>query len=284
MGVIERFKLEGKTALVTGGGRGIGKAFCLALAQAGADVAVADLDEASAKGTAEEIRVLGRRSLALKVDVTRPEEVHSMVEKTVKQLGHLDIAVNNAGGVRSSRWAENIKVEDFDFTLRLDLLSVFNSAQEEAYVMIPRRRGKVINTASISGSTVNSGAAYSAAKAGVIMLTKVLAAEWGRYGINVNCISPGRTVTPGASWVSFPEEVKRKWEERIPLQRLGKVEDLLGALVFLASEASDYVTGLDLTVDGGSTLGTFEPEALPHFKDKPKWLSFIQPSGKSGTT
>ena len=115
------------------------------------------------------------------------------------------------------------------------------------------------------------------------MLTKVLAAEWGRYGINVNCISPGRTVTPGASWVNFPYEVKEKWGESTPLGRLGEVNDLVGALVFLASEASDYVTGLDLIVDGGSTLGPYEPEALPYFKDRPRWMDFIQLSTK-GTT
>ena len=218
----------------------------------------------------------------MKVDVTKSEEVHSMITNVGRQFGRLDVAVNNAGGVRSTCWAENIRVEDFGFTLRLDLLSVFNCAQEEAYVMIPQRRGKIINTASVSGSTVNSGAAYSAAKAGVIMLTKVLAAEWGRYDINVNCMSPGRTVTPGTSWVSFPSEVKQTWDERIPLGRLAQVNDLVGSLVFLASEASDYVTGLDLTVDGGSTLGTFEPEALPHFRDKPRWLGYFQQSGKGG--
>jgi len=282
MQVLEMFRLDRQCSLVTGGGRGIGKAFCLALAEAGADVAVADLDEASAKETADEVRALGRRSLGLKVDVTKAEEVHSMVTTVAEDFGRLDVAVNNAGGVRSARWAENIRVEDFDFTLKLDLLSVFNCAQEEAHVMIPRRKGKIINTASVSGSTVNSGAAYSAAKAGVIMLTKVLAAEWGRYGINVNCMSPGRTVTPGASWVGFPSEVKQMWDGRIPLGRLAQVSDLVGALVFLASGASDYVTGLDLIVDGGSTLGTFEPEALPYFRDKPRWLDFAQQSRKGG--
>ncbi len=282
MQVLERFRLDGKSSLVTGGGRGIGKSFCLALAEAGADVAVVDLDETSAKEAADEIRALGRRSLGLKADVTKTEEVHSMVATVAEYFGRLDVAINNAGGVRSARWAENIRIEDFDFTLKLDLLSVFNCAQEEAQVMIPRRKGKIINTASVSGSTVNSGAAYSAAKAGVIMLTKVLAAEWGRYGINVNCISPGRTVTPGASWVGFPNAIKQLWEERIPLGRLARVGDLVGALVFLASEASDYVTGLDLIIDGGSTLGTFEPEALPYFRDKPRWLNNVQQSREDG--
>lgn len=272
MGILDKFRLDGRVALVTGGGRGIGEAFCLGLAQAGADVAVADLDEGTAEQTAERIRTLGWRSLPLKVDVTDPGEVHTMVQCTVNHFGHLDIGVNNAGGVRSARWSENIKIEDFDFTLTLNLRGVFNCAQEEALAMISRKKGKIINAGSISGTVVNSGAAYSASKAGVIMLTRTLAAEWGRYGINVNCISPGRTITPGASWLSYPDAVKEKWSNAIPLGRLGVADDLVGALVFLASEASDYVTGLNLAVDGGSSLGPYEPEAFPYFKDRPRWM------------
>jgi sorbose reductase len=272
MRILDKFRLDGKTALVTGGAMGIGKAFCLGLAEAGADVAVADIDEATAKQTAAEVSILGRRSLPLKVDVTKPEEVHSMVQSVVNTFGHLDIGVNNAGGARGARWAENITVENFDFGLILNLRTVFNCAQEEALVMIPQKKGKIINTASIAGSVVISQATYSASKAGVIMLTKVLANEWGRCGINVNCISPGRTVTRGASWVNFPDTVKERWANAIPLGRLGQVNDMVGSLIFLASEASDYVTGLNLIVDGGSSLGPYEQEQVLYYKDKPLWL------------
>lgn len=263
--------IEGKTALVTGGGRGIGRAFCLGLADAGAHVAVADIDEVNAQRTADHIRRTGRDSLPLKVDVTQPDAVQSMIGDVVNHFGTLDIGVNNVGGVRSARWAENVTVEDFDATLRLNLRTIFNCAREEARVMGSRGEGKIINTASISGMTVNSSVAYSAAKAGVIMLTKVMAVEWGKYGITVNCISPGRTVTPGASWLRFPDDVKDRWAAAIPLKRLGHVDDLVGAVVYLASHASDYMTGQNLVIDGGASLGTYEPESFPFFQDAPQW-------------
>jgi NAD(P)-dependent dehydrogenase (short-subunit alcohol dehydrogenase family) len=233
---------------------GIGKAFCLGLAEAGADVAVADIDETTAKQTAAEVSILGRRSLPLKVDVTKPEEVHSMVQSVVNTFGHLDIGVNNAGGARGARWAENITVENFDFGLILNLRTVFNCAQEEARSYeFRQKKGKIINTASIAGSVVISQATYSASKAGVIMLTKVLAIEWAKYNIHVNAIAPTFIESPFTKPMFEKEGFREYVLGNIPLGRVGQPEDVVGAVIYLASEASNMVTGHILLVDGGWT-------------------------------
>ncbi|MBI5305743.1 MAG: SDR family oxidoreductase [Chloroflexi bacterium] len=254
MSILDRFRLDGKTALITGGGQGIGRAYALALAEAGANVAIVDVNATTANQVAEEIRQLGRRSLAIMADVTRREDVASMVQTIVREWGKLDIGVNNAG---VGEWvkSEEMPEEKWDWLMDINLKGVFLCAQAEAQVMIPRRSGKIISTASMSGSIVNRPqpqAAYNASKAAVIHLTRSLAAEWAQYGINVNCISPGYIYTP---LIGTPERAPmiKEWLSMIPQGRVGQVTDLQGAIVYLASEASDYMTGHDLVIDGGYT-------------------------------
>ncbi|MHB1294812.1 MAG: SDR family oxidoreductase [Anaerolineae bacterium] len=253
MGILDRFSLKGRTALVTGSGQGIGRAYAIALAEAGADVAVVDINPATAEDTCNALLALGVRSMPLVVDVTDPDQVTSMVDSVVTAWGKLDIGVNNAG---IGNWApaEEMTLEAWRKVMDLNLNAVFYCAQAEGRAMLPRGYGKIINTASMSASIVNrpqKQAAYNASKAGVVHLTHSLAAEWAPQGIRVNCISPGYTRTPLVDQVAH---LVPGWLADIPMGRMAETGDLQGALVFLASEASDYVTGHDLVVDGGFML------------------------------
>ncbi len=254
MGILDKFSLQGKTALVTGAGRGIGRAFALALAEAGADVAAVDLDGVSAKSVAEEVRSRGRRGVPVLADVTDPGQVARMVDETVTALGGLNIDVNNAG-IGAWAAAEEMTLEEWNRVIAVNLAGVFLCAQACARIMIRQGKGgKIINTASMSGTIVNrpqKQAHYNASKAAVIHLTRSLAAEWAPHRINVNSISPGYTLTPLVEQV---KELHPEWLPHIPWGRLAAPEDLQGALIFLASGASDYVTGHDLIVDGGYTV------------------------------
>jgi NAD(P)-dependent dehydrogenase (short-subunit alcohol dehydrogenase family) len=256
--VLDLFKLDGKVALVTGGGQGIGRAYALALAEAGADVAVADINERTGRHVADEIVALGRRSVFVKTDVTRPEEVEALVTATVAELGGLDIAVNNAwagGRYVTPPPAEEFPLEEWDFIMNLALRAIFVSCKAEARAMRQRGRGKIVNMASMSASIANAAVAYCSAKAGVVMLTKRLAAEWGKYNINVNCISPSYTLSPARRTDS--EENRELIRSLHPMGWHERPEDLCGTLVYLASEASNYVTGRDIVVDGGHTLNVW---------------------------
>lgn len=254
MGVLDRFSLRGRTALVTGAGRGIGYALAQALAEAGADVACVDLNGDSARQAADDLAKLGARTMAVQTDVTHKDEVVAMVAAVVEQWGRLDIAVNNAGIARGGK-AEELSEEAWDAVLDVNLKSVFLCCQAEAHVMLPQGYGKIINTASMSATIVNRPqcqANYNAAKAGVVHLTRSCAAEWASRGVRVNCISPGHTVTPMTA--NMGDDVRAIWVSNTPMGRLGDPSDLQGAAVYLAAEASDYVTGLDLIVDGGYVL------------------------------
>jgi len=253
MGILDRFSLAGRTALVTGGGQGIGRGLALALAEAGADVAIVDRNPTTARGVADEVAALGRRALAIEADVTVREQVHDAVQTILASWGRLDIGVNNAG-VGGWANAEEMAEEDWDRVIAVNLKGVFLCAQAEGRVMIPAGYGKIINTASMSASVVNrpqNQVAYNASKAGVVQLTRSLAAEWAKHGIRVNCISPGYTRTPLVDQVGH---LVPGWLEHIPMGRMAEVADLQGAVVYLASEASDYVTGHDLVIDGGYTV------------------------------
>lgn len=254
MGVLDLFSLRGRAALVTGAGRGIGYAYAKALAEAGADVACADLNLAAARRTAAEIAAAGGRALAIECDVTKKAQVQAMVDSVVESFGRLDVAVNNAGIAKGGP-AEELSEESWDAVVDVNLKAVFLCCQAEARVMLPRGYGKIVNTASMSGTIVNrpqNQSNYNAAKAGVVHLTKSCAAEWASRGVRVNCISPGHTITPMTVGVS--DEWKSIWRGNTPMDRLGDPSDLVGALIYLASSASDYATGLDLIVDGGYTL------------------------------
>ncbi len=258
MGVLDLFKLDGKVALVTGAGQGIGRAYALALAEAGADVAVADINATTGRHVADEITALGRRAAFVKTDVMQAEEIETMVAAAVAELGGLDIAVNNAwagGRFATPAPAEEFPLEEWDFILNLALRAIFVCCQAEARVMRKKGRGKIVNMASMSAGIANAAVAYCSAKAGVVMLTKRLAAEWGKYNINVNCISPSYTLSPARR--KDPQENRDLIRSLHPMGWHERPDDLCGTLVYLASDASNYVTGRDIVVDGGHTLNVW---------------------------
>ena len=254
--ILDRFRLTGKVALVTGAGQGIGRAFAHALGEAGAKVAVVDFVMARAMTVVDVLAHKRIEATALTIDVTKPDQVQAMVDAIIAKWGQLDIGVNNAGiGIWHD--AENITVADWDRIMDVNLKAVFLCCQAEAKVMLPRGYGKIINTASMSGSIVNmpqNQAPYNTSKAGVIHLTKSLAAEWATRGVRVNCISPGYTRTKLVDdLLQTPEgqSIAPKWMGMTPMARMAEVTDLQGGLIYLASAASDFTTGLDLVIDGG---------------------------------
>jgi sorbose reductase len=256
MADLSLFDLTGKKALVTGAAVGIGRGCAVALARAGADVAIADLNEAAGEKTADEIRSMGRESLFVPCDVTKQEQVQEMVRRVAEQFGRLDVAVNNAGiGILGAD--EEVPKEDWDKVIAVNLTGVFLSAQAEVQQMLRQTpiEGKIINIASMSATICNCNASYNGSKAGVVQMTRMLAAEWGRFNINVNCLSPSYVLTP--MHASTPVVVRERIRELTPLGHVQRPEDLHGAVVFLASGASNYVTGHDLMVDGGHTLNAW---------------------------
>jgi 2-deoxy-D-gluconate 3-dehydrogenase len=253
---IPSMRVDGKVALVTGAGSGIGQASAIALAQAGADVAVTELPgkEELARETAKQIEAAGRRALAVSLDVTRMPMIGEAVDQVLCQFGQLNILVNNAG-INVPRLALDVTEQDWDRVLDVNLKGVFFVAQAVAQKsMVPSGGGKIINIASQNGVIgYFYRAAYCASKAGVVNLTRVLALEWAKYKINVNAIGPTFVETPLTRPMFEDAAFKADVLSRIPLGRLGKPEDIVGAVVYLASPASDLVTGHTLLVDGGWT-------------------------------
>ena len=250
------FDLSGKKALVTGGSIGIGRGFALALAQAGADVAIVARNDVAGNSVVNEIKAMGRDSMFVKCDVAAKDQVQEMVRSVVKQFGQLDIGVNNAG-IAILGADEDIDQASWDKVIAVNLTGMFLCAQAEAQQMIKQSPtgGKIINMASMSATIANCNASYDASKAGIVHMTKTLAAEWGQYNINVNSISPSYVLTP--MHASTPAIVRERIRELTPLGHVQRVEDLFGPIVFLASDASNYVTGHDLMVDGGHTLNAW---------------------------
>jgi len=247
------FDLTGKCGYVTGGGSGLGRAIALGLIEAGATVIVSDINLAAAQSVVEEIRSKGGHAVALRSDVARKAEVEELIRVTTDQLGCLDFAFNNAGILKIAK-PEDLSEQDWQAELDVDLTGVFLCAQAAGRYMIAHGGGKIINTASISGMVVNSGLTYSAAKAGVIQLTRVLAFRWAKHRVFVNCFSPGYIRTGMTAPHLTRPEVEQEMLRQTPLRRLGEPRDLVGAAIFLASAASDFVTGQNLIVDGGVTL------------------------------
>ncbi len=256
MADLSQFDLTGKNAFVTGAAVGIGRACAIGLARAGANVAVVDLNEKAGRKTAAEIEAMGCRSEFLRCDVTQRDQIQQMTAQVVANFGRLDIAVNNVG-IAILGADEEVTPEDWNKVVAVNLTGVFFCAQAAAQQMIRQNptEGKIINIASMSATIANCNASYDATKAAVVHMTKTLAAEWGRYNINVNCISPSYVLTP--MHASTPVVVRQRIRELTPLGYVERPEDLWGAVNFLASEAANYVTGHDLMVDGGHTLNAW---------------------------
>lgn len=254
--IIDRFRLDGRVALVTGGAMGIGQGYAEALGQAGAKVALVDINREAADATCAAFTAAGIEAMVVIADVTQPDQVQRMVKEVVDRWGRLDIGVNNAG---IALWCDSEKVEyaAWSRVIDLDFNAVFLCCQAEAQVMLKAGYGKIINTASMSGHIVNTPqnqTAYNAAKAGVIHMTRSLAAEWASRGVRVNSISPGYTLTAMVEDLLRSPEMQayeKKWLSLTPMGRMGLVSDLQGAVVYLASEASDFMTGNDMIIDGG---------------------------------
>ncbi len=240
--------LKDRTAIVTGAGRGIGRAISLALAGSGARVALADLDLASCKKTADELAGQGYSALAIKCDVSSRSEVENLVNQTLAKFGKLDILVNNAARASFKPFLR-LSETDLDWALSTNLRGMFSCSQIAARAMLKQRWGRIINLASISSGLGNAFplmSHYTASKGGVIGLTKALAVELAPYDINVNAICPGAIDTG-----LLPPDVARRMVARIPKGRLGKPEEVARLAVFLASEDSEYITGSTIVIDGG---------------------------------
>eukprot|EP00871_Galdieria_phlegrea_P001390 jgi/Galph1/2251/GphlegSOOS_G929.1 len=261
--VMDRFRLDGKIALVTGAAQGIGKALAVALAQAGAGaVCLIDLESDTLRHTEKELGAKFPKTeiIATAADVSNSAQITQAVNSFASKFGRLDIACNNAGivfsGTESKYASEVAPLEQWKKTIDVDLTGVFLCCQAEAKWMLAQHSGKIINTASMSGHIVNhpqKQAAYNAAKAGVIQLTRTLGAEWADRGVHVNCISPGYINTNITNTPSLKEAMDY-WIRLTPANRLGTVEDLQGPVVFLASDASSFMYGGEIIVDGGFTL------------------------------
>jgi len=243
-------RLDGKVAIITGAGRGIGRAIALALAREGADVAVNDVDLQSAEATANEVRKMGRCALPIKADVSKREEVIKMVETAIKAFGKIDILVNNAG-IFSSIPLEDITEENWDKMMKINLKSVFLCSQAVMKFMKRQRSGKIVNIASMAGKVggIVAGADYAASKAGVICLTKSLAKQLAPYCINVNAVAPAWIETDMMK--DWPKETKESILKQIPLGRFGKSEEVAEAVVFLVSDGAGFITGATIDINGG---------------------------------
>ena len=251
------FDLSGKVALITGAGVGFGEAIALGFAEFGCDIAACDLNIENPQRTAEQVRKIGRRAIALKANVAVPEDITAMVDAAVDQLGGIDILVNCAG-IPQHNPAETTPLETWDSVLDINLRGTFLCCQAAARVMLKKGAGVMINFSSIGGVVgVGRGAnAYCASKGGVNALTKQLALEWADRGIRVNAIAPCQFMTPGLKDVMAdpqfdPEKLMQTWVSNIPLGRVGEPEEIVGPALFLVSDASSMVTGVILPVDGG---------------------------------
>ena len=252
--VFPAFDLSGEVALVTGAARGLGRAISLALAHAGADVALGLRDVKTGGELAKEIGAMGRRALPLQMDMTRLDQISRAIDDTVANFGRLDILVNNAG-LAPENLAENVREDDFDLTLAVNLKGTFFASQAAGRVMIRQKRGCIINMSSQAGLVaLPTESIYSMTKAAISHLTKCLAVEWGKHNIRVNAVAPTFIRTPGTESALADPAFRSDVIERIAaLHRVGEPMDVAGAVVFLTSSAASLITGHTLLIDGGWT-------------------------------
>ncbi len=242
-------RLEGKNALITGAAQGIGKSIAIGMAKEGANIAIADVNIESAKNTSQEVRSIGVKSIAIKLDVSKQDDVTNAFETCIKEFGTLDILVNNAGITRDTVLLR-MKEEDWDMVLNVNLKGSFLCSKEAVKIMAKQRSGKIISISSVVAYIGNPGQSnYSSSKAGLIGLTKTIAKEYASRGIRANAIAPGFIQTAMTDVLS--DEVKNEMKKSIPLGQFGTPEDVTSSVIFLASKESDYITGQVLHVNGG---------------------------------
>jgi len=256
MGILDKFNLDGKAIFVTGGAQGIGKSVSLAFCEAGADVAIVDVNGEKAAATAKEIgEATGKRVISIQADVTSPNDVEKMIHTMLAAFGKIDAAFCNAG-IACNAPAEEMTYEQWTRVIDVNLTGIFLTATAAGRVMLKQGYGSIINTASMSGHIVNvpqPQCGYNASKAGVSMLTKSLAVEWAARGVRVNCISPGYIGTELIINALHLKSLIGQWESLSPVKRLGKPEELQAICVYLASDASSFTTGSDIAIDGAYT-------------------------------
>lgn len=246
------FSLEGKRALITGGAKGIGRSIAMTFANLGAISSLVDIDREELEETVRKIKDDGGRAHTFVADITDLEVIKHLVQKAVQEMGGIDILVNNAG-VAHINPAEKITEEEWDKTMAVNLKALFFLSREVGKHMIENKYGKIINLASQAGVIALEGhVAYTASKAGVIGVTKVLALEWGKYNINVNAVAPTVIMTPLGEKV-WAGEKGEKFKEKIPLKRFGQPEDVASLVAFLSSDAANMITGTAVMIDGGYT-------------------------------
>ena len=249
-----RFDLKGRTALVTGAARGLGRAILFALANAGADVALGLRDVNTGGELVHEIERLGRKALSLQMDMSQLDQISAAITKMSDHFGRLDILVNNAG-IAPENLAENVTEKDFDATLAINLKGTFFASQAAARIMIRQKYGRIINMSSQAGcAALPTESVYCMTKAAIAHLTKCLAVEWGKYNINVNAVAPTFIHTPGTEeYLSVPQNRADTIERIAALHRIGEPMEVAGAVVFLASDAASLITGHTMLIDGGWT-------------------------------
>ncbi len=256
MGIIEKMRLDGKKIFVTGGARGIGKSVSIGFAEAGADIAIVDIDIDEAKKTADMIKETYHvDTIAIKTDVTNQDDVNKMIEIILDKFGRLDVAFCNAG-ICINAPAEEMTYEQWKKNIDINLNGVFLTAQAAGKVMLKQGSGSIINTASMSGHIVNvpqPQCAYNASKAGVIQLTKSMAVEWAKRNVRVNCISPGYIGTELIRESALLQPLVEQWNAMAPMGRLGNPDELQSICVYLAGDTSTFTTGSDIVIDGAFT-------------------------------
>lgn len=255
MSILDQFRMDNKKGFITGAAQGIGKALANAFAEVGAEFAIVDINYEKAVQVADDLsKKYNKNIIAIKCDVTSPDNVNQMIDKVVETYGTVDFAINNVGIVNFYPF-EEVKPEDWKKVLDVNLFGIFLTAQAAAKVMIKQgKKGTITNMASMSAHIINTPqttSSYCTSKAGVAHLTKSMAVELSKYGIRVNCVSPGYIATEVVT--DFSDQMQG-WIDRTPQKRMGSPEDVCGAYLFLASDASSYATGTELIIDGGYTL------------------------------